>query len=121
MANLEDVVRKMSIARAQGISFALDDFGTGSSSLTFLKRLPLDQLKIDKSFVQNILIDPDDTAITKMVIDLANNMGLGVIAEGVETQAQRSYLAQMGCDQYQGYLHSRPLPIQDFEALLAQA
>ena len=118
VTNLEDVVRKMSLARAEGIGFALDDFGTGYSSLNFLKRLPLEQLKIDKSFVQNILIDQDDTAITRMVIDLARHMGLGVIAEGVETQAQRSFLAQMGCDHYQGHLFSPPLPIQDFEALL---
>ncbi|MFC7421527.1 EAL domain-containing protein [Iodobacter arcticus] len=116
IANVEDVILKMSILKQQGVGFSIDDFGTGYSSLSYLKRLPLDQLKIDQSFIKDILSDSNDAAIAKMVIVLADSLGLIVMAEGVETEAQRDFLASQGCQSYQGYLFSRPLPLHEFEA-----
>jgi EAL domain-containing protein (putative c-di-GMP-specific phosphodiesterase class I) len=116
VSNLEDVIAKMSALKGQGVGFSLDDFGTGYSSLSYLKRLPLDQLKIDINFVRDILIDPSAAAIAKTVIDLAENLGLAVIAEGVEVEGQRDLLAQQGCHAFQGYLFSLPLPLAEFEA-----
>ena len=113
--NVEDIVFKMNALRTNGVGFSIDDFGTGYSSLSYLKRLPLDQLKIDKSFISDILSDLDDAAIARMVVALAASLGLSVIAEGVETEAQREFLAKLGCDNYQGYLFSRPLPIEELE------
>jgi diguanylate cyclase (GGDEF)-like protein/PAS domain S-box-containing protein len=112
--NVEEIIEKMFALKAKGVGFSLDDFGTGYSSLTYLKRLPLDQLKIDQSFVRDVLIDPNDAAIAKTIVALANTLSLGVIAEGVETAAQRDFLADAGCHAYQGYFFSRPLPIEDF-------
>jgi EAL domain-containing protein (putative c-di-GMP-specific phosphodiesterase class I) len=116
--NVEEIIDKMFALKAKGVGFSLDDFGTGYSSLSYLKRLPLDQLKIDQSFVHDVLTDPNDAAIAKTIVALAQSLGLDVIAEGVESEAQRDFLASSGCDAYQGYFFSRPLPLDQFEAFL---
>ena len=113
--DVESIIAKMGALKAEGVTFSLDDFGTGYSSLSYLKRLPLDQLKIDQGFIRNIVTDPNDAAIAKMVVALAESMGLSVIAEGVELQAQADFLAHLGCHAYQGYLFSRPLTKEAFE------
>jgi EAL domain-containing protein (putative c-di-GMP-specific phosphodiesterase class I) len=118
--DIEQVIQKMSALREVGIGFALDDFGTGYSSLSYLKRLPLEQLKIDKTFVQDVLVDGNDAAIAQMILALGQSLGLRVVAEGVETEGQRAFLASHGCDAYQGYLFARPMPIDEFELLLRQ-
>jgi EAL domain-containing protein (putative c-di-GMP-specific phosphodiesterase class I) len=115
VSNVEDIIEKMYALKAKGVSFSLDDFGTGYSSLSYLRRLPLDQLKIDQSFVRDVFSDTNDAAIAKTIVALANSLGLGVIAEGVETAAQRDFLATAGCHAYQGYFFSRPLPLEGFE------
>jgi diguanylate cyclase (GGDEF)-like protein len=117
--NVEDIIDKMTALKEKGVRFSLDDFGTGYSSLTYLKRLPLDQLKIDQSFVRDILIDPNDAAIAQMIVALAESMGLAVIAEGVENKAQRGFLARQGCHAYQGYLFSHPLTLEQFDEFVS--
>ncbi|MES2405762.1 MAG: EAL domain-containing protein [Pseudomonadota bacterium] len=114
--NVQDTIEKMYALKAKGVGFSLDDFGTGYSSLSYLKCMPLDHLKIDQSFVRDVLSDPNDAAIARTIVALAQNLGLGVIAEGVETAAQQEFLASAGCHSYQGYFFSRPLPVDDFEA-----
>ena len=116
--NVEDIIEKMTVLKGEGVGFSLDDFGTGYSSLSYLKRLPLDQLKIDQSFVSDVLVDPNDAAIARTIVALADALGLSVIAEGVETEAQKNFLALHGCHAYQGYLFSRPLPPEEFEAFV---
>ena len=116
--DIDGVITKMRTLKACGIGFSLDDFGTGYSSLAYLKRLPLDQLKIDQGFVRDILTDSNDAAISKMIVLLAESLGLTVIAEGVETDDQRRFLASQGCHSYQGYLYSKPIPPTDLEELV---
>lgn len=119
--NVEDIIVKMSQIKAKGIGFSLDDFGTGYSSLSYLKRLPLDQLKIDQSFVRDVNIDPNDASIVKAIITLGLNLGLDVIAEGVETEAHMQMLLDNGCEAFQGYLFSKPVPIAQFDAMMTKA
>jgi len=110
--DLEETIAKMTAMKAHGERFSLDDFGTGYSSLSYLKHLPLDQLKIDQSFVRDVLIGPNDAAFAKTIIALGQNLGLAVIAEGVETVEQRDFLAHQGCCAFQGYLFGRPGPVE---------
>jgi diguanylate cyclase (GGDEF)-like protein/PAS domain S-box-containing protein len=109
--DVEDTIVKMNILAQQGIRFALDDFGTGYSSLSYLKRLPLTILKIDQSFVRDLLSDPNDAAIARTILQLAQSLDLNVVAEGVETEGQRQFLHIMGCQAFQGYLFGRPGPM----------
>jgi diguanylate cyclase (GGDEF)-like protein len=115
VANQQDIITKMDALKIHRIKFSLDDFGTGYSSLSYLKRLPISELKIDKSFVKDILIDPNDAAIARMIIRLAQSMELTVIAEGVETKEQRDWLENEGCFKYQGYYFGRPVPVDKFQ------
>ncbi|MCM2348276.1 MAG: EAL domain-containing protein [Acidovorax soli] len=110
--DVEDSILKMQALGTLGVGFSLDDFGTGYSSLGYLKRLPIDQLKIDQSFVRDVLTDPNDAAIACTIITLASSLGLDVVAEGVETEGQRAFLLRNGCQQFQGYLFGRPGPVE---------
>ena len=116
--NVEDAIDKMHQLRTKGVRFSVDDFGTGYSSLAYLTRLPLHQLKIDQSFVRNLGSRPSDDVIVQTIIGMGRNLDLEVIAEGVETEAQKAILAGHGCDLYQGYLLARPMPVADFERSL---
>jgi diguanylate cyclase (GGDEF)-like protein/PAS domain S-box-containing protein len=115
----DQAIEKMNRVRDLGVSFAMDDFGTGYASLSHLQKLPIDQLKIDQTFVRGIGARPGDTAIVQSVLGLGRSLGLAVIAEGVETEAQREFLARSGCHLFQGYLFARPLPLAEFEAYIA--
>ncbi len=119
--DVEASIEKMARLNAAGIGISLDDFGTGYSSLAYLKRLPIFQLKIDRSFVRDILVNPADAAITRTILTLADSMGLSAIAEGVETEEQLHFLARQGCQAYQGYLFGKPVPAPQFEQLLQPA
>jgi diguanylate cyclase (GGDEF)-like protein/PAS domain S-box-containing protein len=116
--NISDIIAKMNALSKVGVRFSLDDFGTGYSSLQYLKKLPLNQLKIDRSFVRDIAEDSSDRAIVRTIITMANSLEINVIAEGVETIEQRQFLLDNGCTNYQGYLYGKPVPIDEFEALL---
>jgi diguanylate cyclase (GGDEF)-like protein/PAS domain S-box-containing protein len=117
--DVDGVVSRMQQLNALGLSFCLDDFGTGYSSLAYLKRLPLDQVKIDQSFVRDVTEDQNDAAIVKAIMAMCRSLGLQVIAEGVETQAQRDFLLQNDCKIYQGFLFCKPIPIEEWERLLS--
>jgi EAL domain-containing protein (putative c-di-GMP-specific phosphodiesterase class I) len=117
--NVEETIATMNILKAHGLGFSLDDFGTGYSSLAYLKRLPLNQLKIDQSFVRDVLSDPNAATIAHAVVTLGQSLGLAVIAEGVETEAQRDFLARHNCDAFQGYLFSPAIPVDQFDAFIA--
>jgi diguanylate cyclase (GGDEF)-like protein/PAS domain S-box-containing protein len=120
LENIEETIAKMNALNEIGIQFSLDDFGTGYSSLQYLKRLPLDQLKIDRSFVRDIASDSSDKAIVRTIIAMAHSLNLDVIAEGVETEDQQQLLINKGCTHFQGYLYSMPVPVEQFEAVLKQ-
>ncbi|WP_051207030.1 EAL domain-containing protein [Saccharospirillum impatiens] len=115
LENIQDTIAKMHQLRLHGIGFSLDDFGTGYSSLSYLKQLPLDQLKIDQSFVNDLTINPDDSDIAKTIISLASSMSINAIAEGVETAEQAMLLKQFGCQAFQGYYFGYPVPLANFE------
>ncbi|RZJ13574.1 MAG: GGDEF domain-containing protein, partial [Haliea sp.] len=117
-SEIEVTLAKMASLKALGVKLSLDDFGMGYSSLSYLKRLPLDQLKIDREFVKDILTDDNDAAIAKTIVRLARSLDLDVIAEGVETRAQQEFLSALGCPSYQGYLFCKPLPLQELEAFI---
>jgi diguanylate cyclase (GGDEF)-like protein/PAS domain S-box-containing protein len=108
--DVEAVVQKMTALRARGVRFSIDDFGTGYSSLAYLKRLPLDEIKIDRSFINDVLSDPNDASIVQTILVLARSLSLKVVAEGVETVAQQDFLVRHGCPYFQGYLYGRPMP-----------
>jgi diguanylate cyclase (GGDEF)-like protein len=121
LENVEDTISKMRELKLLGVSFSMDDFGTGYSSLQYLKRLPLDQIKIDQSFVRDIASDPNDAAIVQTIIAMSEVLGLNVIAEGVETAEQRDFLDSRGCHAFQGFLFGRPVPLRDFETSLRES
>ena len=115
---IEVTIAKMGMLKEAGVTLSIDDFGIGYSALSYLKHLPLDQLKIDRIFVKDILTDPNDAAIARTIVGLAQSLGLGVVAEGVETEAQRELLARFGCECYQGHLFSPALPIEALEIFM---
>jgi diguanylate cyclase (GGDEF)-like protein/PAS domain S-box-containing protein len=119
--NIETTISTMNVLNGIGVQFSLDDFGTGFSSLQYIKQLPLDQLKIDQSFVRDIASDNSDKAIAQTIISMAHSLNLNVIAEGVETEGQKQFLMENGCMHYQGYLFGKPVPIGQFEALLKKS
>ena len=116
--DLEDVVAKMDRLRMRGVTFSIDDFGTGCAGLRYLQRLPIDELKIDGTFVRDVLSNPNDAAITRIIISLADNLAMSVIGEGVETAGQHAFLLDQGCKKFQGYLFGRPLPLPEFQAAI---
>jgi len=120
MSNAEETITVLQNLKALGIQISIDDFGTGYSSLAYLKRFPIDKLKIDIAFVREVTSNPDDAAIVLAIINMAHSMKLEVIAEGVEKDAQLAYLRRHGCDEMQGYYFSRPLPELEFEAMLKE-
>jgi diguanylate cyclase (GGDEF)-like protein/PAS domain S-box-containing protein len=113
---LDEIVAKLDRLREQGIRFSIDDFGTGYASLRYLQRMPLDELKIDGSFVRDVLTNPNDAAIARIIISLTDNLGVSVVAEGVETDSQYRFLIEQGCEKFQGYLFGRPMPLPEFQA-----
>lgn len=121
MPHAEAAVPKLAALRTAGFPIALDDFGTGYSSLGYLKRFPVNQLKVDRSFVRDLTTDPQDEAIVGAIISLAQRFGLQVVAEGVETEAQAAKLRELGCRHAQGYYFAKPMPAPDLAHLLQSA
>ena len=120
LEDIESIIAKMNRLKSIGIRFSLDDFGTGYSSLQYLKKLPIQQLKIDRSFVRDIATDPSDEAIVTTIIGMSKTLKFDVIAEGVETEAQKQLLIENGCTHFQGYLFGKPVPARLFEAHLIE-
>jgi diguanylate cyclase (GGDEF)-like protein/PAS domain S-box-containing protein len=120
LSNVEEIIDRMQQLIALGVSFSLDDFGTGYSSLSYLKRLPLEQVKIDQSFVRDIIQDQNDAAIVRAILAMSRSLGLQVIAEGVETPEQRDFLMENGCTAFQGYLFGKPMPVEEWTKLLPE-
>jgi len=121
MGDLDEAAFKLTRLRKAGMRISLNDFGTGYSSLSYLSRLPLDQLKIDQSFVARLPDDANDVMMAQTIVAMGHGLGMEVIAEGMETLAQRDLLASQGCDAFQGYLYAKPVPVATFEAALAQS
>ena len=121
MENPEKAIPILEGWKEKGISIAIDDFGKGYSSLAYLKKLPLDSLKIDRTFVKNLIANPEDAAITTAIIAMAHSLKLTVVAEGVETEEQLAFLRELGCDEAQGYLFSRPLPAEEAQHFISIA
>jgi EAL domain-containing protein (putative c-di-GMP-specific phosphodiesterase class I) len=121
LGNVDDMIGKMRALKACGIGFALDDFGTGYSSLSYLERLPITQLKVDRSFVRNMLVTPNAATIVRAVIALGQDLGLEVVAEGVENEEQQEALSAWGCSRFQGFLYSPPVAACELERLLVTA
>jgi len=117
--HISEVDLALAALKNLGVRIALDDFGTGYSSLSHLKRLPIDTLKIDRSFVDEIETDPNDRVIVQTILNIARNLGVSAIAEGVENEMQALLLRRFGCHAYQGYLYGRPMSLADFEARMA--
>ena len=120
LVNIEESIQKIEELKKIGITFALDDFGTGYSSLAYLKRLPIDYLKIDQSFIKNMMVDNEDKLITETIVSVAQSFKLKVIAEGVEESEQLEHLKSIDCDIYQGYLKNRPIPAEEFESMVRE-
>ena len=119
MDNADSAIAVLTGLKNEGITISIDDFGTGFSSLSYLKRLPIDALKIDQSFVRDVTTDPADAALVMAIVTLAHNLRLRVVAEGVETKEQLRFLHLLRCDEVQGYLFSKPLPAEELEQVLA--
>jgi EAL domain-containing protein (putative c-di-GMP-specific phosphodiesterase class I) len=119
MDDADSSLRRLHGLRELGVQLAIDDFGTGYSSLAYLNRFPIDKLKIDRSFVHDMLVDPVDRAITKAIIGLGHTLGLCVVAEGVEHEGEAALLREAGCDELQGYLYAKPMPAAALESWIA--
>jgi EAL domain-containing protein (putative c-di-GMP-specific phosphodiesterase class I) len=121
MKSVEASVKVLHELKGMGVCIAIDDFGTGYSSLNYLRRFPVNKLKIDQSFIREILTNESDAEIVRAVIALGHSLKLKVVTEGVETKEQQAFLQSLGCDEMQGYLFSKPLPAESFQELLLEA